>query len=149
MTTRPTNSVPQDLWSAHLRKVGDFIRKQRTIAELSQRELARVTKLSDTYLSQLERGLHQPSLAVLRSIAQGLGLHADEFIGFAAGLDGEPEQAEASEVTDAAGPVTTSTEDTIRRDPRLSPSQRDALLGVLQSFLATGESASATKPKRR
>ncbi len=37
---------------------GDFIKSQRKLAELSQRELAKLADLSDAYLSQLERGLH-------------------------------------------------------------------------------------------
>ena len=42
--------------------LGDFIRSQRRLAELSQRELAKLADLSDAYLSQLERGLHEPSV---------------------------------------------------------------------------------------
>ena len=132
--------APQELWSAHLRRVGAFIRQQRTIAELSQRELARLTKLSDTYLSQLERGLHQPSLAVLRSIAEGLGLHPEKLIGFAAGFEGEPPAPDEGPATVESSHTLGSplpTEAAILADSRLTPEQRQALLGVLRSFLDT------------
>ncbi len=117
--------MADDPWSAHLQRVGSFIRTQRQVAELSQRELARLIDLSDTYLSQLERGLHEPSIRVLRSLADGLGLGAEQLIAFAAGLsDTEPQR------------TAPRTEDAIRSDPRLTDAQKRALLGVLRSYLA-------------
>lgn len=116
--------MTEDPWSAHVRRVGAFLRSQRQVAELSQRELARLADLSDTYLSQIERGLHQPSIKVLRALAGGLGLGADQLIAFAAGLtDREPE------------PSAPRTEDAIRQDTRLSEDQKRALLAVLRTYL--------------
>ena len=48
-----------------LADLGQYIRAQREIARLSLRHLARMTKVSDSYLSQVERGLYQPSPACL------------------------------------------------------------------------------------
>ncbi|MFN0092076.1 MAG: helix-turn-helix domain-containing protein [Acidimicrobiales bacterium] len=110
------------IWKEHWRNVGEFIREQRRLAELSQRDLARLVNLSDTYMSQLERGLHEPSIRVLKSIADGLGVSAEQLIAFASGLQG-----------DRQPPV--STEDAIRSDPRLTDQQRRALLSVLRSYL--------------
>lgn len=38
--------------------VGEFIRKQRQLADLSLRQMAELTQVSNAYLSQIERGLH-------------------------------------------------------------------------------------------
>jgi DNA-binding XRE family transcriptional regulator len=108
-------------WQEHLRQLGEFIKAQRALNQLSQRELARLADLSDTYLSQLERGRHEPSLSVLRALADSLGIRPDELILYAAGVPMRND------------PVTT--EEAIRGDTRLTQAQRSALLGVLRSYL--------------
>ncbi len=108
-------------WQEHLRQLGEFIKAQRALNQLSQRELARLADLSDTYLSQLERGRHEPSLSVLRALADSLGIRPDELILYAAGVPMRND------------PVTT--EEVIRGDTRLTQAQRSALLGVLRSYL--------------
>ena len=60
-----------------LADLGRYFRAQREIARLSLRHLARMTKVSDSYLSQVERGLYQPSPDVLSAIARGLGVSPD------------------------------------------------------------------------
>ena len=60
-----------------LADLGRFIRAQREIARLSVRHLARLSGVSDSYLSQVERGLYQPSPEVLRGIAEGLGMNPE------------------------------------------------------------------------
>ena len=72
-------------------------------------------------MSQLERGLHEPSIRVLRSLARSLGIKPNELIMYAAGLP-----VDQTEIT---------TEDAIQRDDRLTPAQRSALMGVLKSYL--------------
>ena len=79
--------VENDPWQAQLRALGSFIRTQRQLADLSLREMGDLAKISNAYLSQVERGLHQPSVRVLRSIAAALGVPADELLAF---LTGEP-----------------------------------------------------------
>jgi DNA-binding XRE family transcriptional regulator len=54
--------------------LGTHIRAQRQLADLSLRQLAAMTNVPNAYLSQIERGLHQPSVKVLRSIASALNL---------------------------------------------------------------------------
>ena len=115
----------EELWREHLRGVGEFIKGQRRLNQLSQRELARLADLSDTYMSQLERGRHEPSLSVLRAIADGLGIRPDQLILYAAGLPMPDEPA--------------STEDAIRSDQRLTAAQRTALEAVLRSYLEANE----------
>jgi transcriptional regulator with XRE-family HTH domain len=102
--------------------IGEFIRLQREIADLSLRQLADLADVSNAYLSQVERGLYQPSGQVLKGIADALHISAEELYTRAGLLD------------DAARRVA-DVEEAIRLDERLTPEQKDALLRVYQSFL--------------
>src|SRR5206468_12057931 len=110
--------------------LGEFIRSQRKLAQLSLRDLAELTDVSNPYLSQIERGLHEPSVRVLRSIAKALNVSAETLLA-QAGL-GDEDDAEP----DAGGH---HTEATIRADPRLTAEQKQALLGVYRSYVAANE----------
>jgi transcriptional regulator with XRE-family HTH domain len=88
-----------------------------------------MTSVSNAYLSQIERGLHQPSLKVLHSIAEALQLSTEQLLGQAGWSTGTEKHAP---------PAPTGTEDAIRADPRLSPEQRSALIGVYRSFVGDG-----------
>lgn len=61
-----------------LEDLGTYLRAQREIAQVSIRALARITNVSDSYLSQIERGMYQPSPDIVRAIADGLGLSPDQ-----------------------------------------------------------------------
>ncbi len=113
-------------WQSNLKQLGTYIRSQRKLAEMSQRELASLVNLSDTYMSQLERGLHEPSIRVLRSISDGLNIGMDTLLRF---MGADPR--EGSEEQDER-PV--RAELGIMADPDLSESQKRALLEVLRSF---------------
>lgn len=56
------------------RSIGQRIRDQRTASSLSLRQLARMTDLTASYLSQVERGQATPSIGTLRRIADALDL---------------------------------------------------------------------------
>src|SRR5829696_1545450 len=116
---------PESIWKDNLQRLGEFIKAQRQMNQLSQRELVRLSDLSDTYMSQLERGLHEPSIRVLRALADSLGIQPNQLINYAAGLpvDGADDQSAIR------------TEDAIRSDPRLTTVQKKALLGVVKSYL--------------
>lgn len=104
--------------------LGEFIRAQRQLADLSLRQLSDLAKVSNPYLSQIERGMHKPSAQVLKNIANALHMSAEamyERVGF---LD-------ADEPT-----PNTSVEQAIRLDPRLSTDQKETLIRVYQGFLA-------------
>ena len=118
-------------WQVQLGPLGAFIRAQRQLAELSLREMAALTRISNAYLSQVERGLHQPSLTVLRAIANALGLTTEELLAKAGWVQTDAAEAASEAATDPPA----STEDTIRADPRLTEAQREALLGVYRSFI--------------
>jgi transcriptional regulator with XRE-family HTH domain len=106
------------------RILGGFIRAQRQMANLSLRQLSALAKVSNPYLSQLERGLHEPSVRVLKSIAEALDV-SSETLFEQAGLI-----SPARNVDDGA------TERALRADPRLTETQRHALLGVYRSYVA-------------
>lgn len=108
-----------------LGQLGEFIRTQRRLAQLSQRELARLTDLSDPYVSQIERGLHAPSVRVLRALAGALNISAETMLSYAGLLD--PVEKPDTQL---------DTETAIRRDNHLSDEQKDALLDVYRSFIA-------------
>jgi transcriptional regulator with XRE-family HTH domain len=115
-----------DPWKSQMEALGSFIRSQRKLADLSLRELAEMTEVSNPYLSQLERGLHQPSVRVLKSIANALNVSAETLL-VQAGL---LEDAEAGEAA-AAG---SSVESAIRTDPILSDDQKEALINVYRAM---------------
>lgn len=114
--------------------LGSFIRTQRRLANLTLREMAELAKVSNPYLSQVERGLHEPSVRVLRSIAAALNMSAETLLAQAGLLD--PDGAVKTETTK---PDVPPTEAAIRLDPALSESQKEALLAVYRSFLTAEE----------
>jgi transcriptional regulator with XRE-family HTH domain len=116
--------VAGDPWQPHVDALGEFIRSQRQLAKLSLRDLAERARVSNPYLSQIERGLHAPSVRVLSSIAGALGLSAETLLAQAGLLDDEPH-------TD-----TEATEAAIRSDDGLTSEQKDALLAVYRSYVA-------------
>src|SRR5277367_6325900 len=74
-------------WEAQREALGAFIREQRKKANLSLRQLAELTTLSNPYLSQVERGLHQPSVRVLKAISDALNLSAETLMAQAGLID--------------------------------------------------------------
>jgi transcriptional regulator with XRE-family HTH domain len=113
--------------------LGDFIRSQRRLAALSQRELARLADLSDAYLSQLERGLHEPSVRVVNGLSKALNIPPDRLLRFLrvsdptmTGADDEHEEAP-------------STEATILTDEHLTDVQKQSLLDLYRAFVAANE----------
>ncbi len=126
-----------DPWHAQMAALGAYIRAQRDFARLSLRELAQLTGLSNAYLSQVERGLHAPSIRVLRAIALGLGLSPDELLK-QAGLVPEAERGGAggADEQDPAGSAP-DTEATIMADPGLSEEAKRAVLAVYRSLRAS------------
>ena len=112
--------------------LGSFIRAQRQMANLSLRQLSALTEVSNPYLSQIERGLHEPSMRVLKSIAEALNVSAETLLKQAGlmneGADGDEQ---VGETTEAA----------IRSDRRLSEAQKRALLSVYRSYVAASNEA--------
>jgi transcriptional regulator with XRE-family HTH domain len=121
--------VAKDSWQSQLTALGAFIRSQRRLANLSLRELAERTNVSNPYLSQIERGMHEPSVRVLRSIARALNVSAETLLAQAGLLDRDSDGG-----NDHERPP--DTEGSIRADPLLSDAQKQALLAVYRSYVA-------------
>src|SRR4030081_3287863 len=68
---------PEDMASRSAAALGEIIRQQREVAELSMRQFAGLAGISNPYLSQIERGLRAPSQQVLDGIAKALKVSAD------------------------------------------------------------------------
>ena len=105
---------------------GEFVKAQRRLAQVSQRNLARMSGVSDSYLSQIERGNYRPSPQVVKALAQAFGLKPEQLytmLGF------------MGEEKDASHPTV---EQAIQLDSRLEPAQKDALIRVYRSFLVKG-----------
>jgi transcriptional regulator with XRE-family HTH domain len=123
--------------------LGAYIRAQRRLADLSVRQLAEMSDISNAYLSQLERGLHQPSLRVLRSIGRGLGIPTQALVrravdaGAVGGAGGAGSAGSAGGVGDATGDAPdqqVATRDAILADPALTDRAKQALLVVYNSL---------------
>jgi transcriptional regulator with XRE-family HTH domain len=109
--------------------LGEIIRQQRELAELSMRQFAALAGISNPYLSQIERGLRAPSEQVLDGIARALKLSADALYE-QAGMTPPGEEEQESAVLGA-----------IATDPQLTARQRTALREVYEAFVAVGPSA--------
>ncbi len=112
--------------SQSVKAFGEYVRSQRRLAQLTLRELAEMASVSNPYLSQVERGLHQPSVKVIKSLADALNLSVEALLAQAAGLHDDRSNGEGAVDTEAV----------IRNDPRLTAPQKEALLGVYRSFVA-------------
>jgi len=124
----------KDPWQAQREALGAFIRTQRRMANLSLRQLAELTHLSNPYLSQIERGLHQPSVRVLKQISDALNVSAETLMAQAGLIDAVAADA-GGDTSLQADPTAPPTEDAIRADERLSEEQKAALIAVYRSML--------------
>jgi transcriptional regulator with XRE-family HTH domain len=126
----------KDPWESQREALGAFIRTQRRMANLSLRQLAELTHLSNPYLSQIERGLHQPSVRVLKQISDALNVSAETLMAQAGLIDKvAADAAGVSAEADASPKAPAPTEDSIRADERLSEEQKAALIAVYRSML--------------
>jgi transcriptional regulator with XRE-family HTH domain len=118
-------------WDGQMQALGAFIRNKRKLANMSLRQLAERTKLSNPYLSQIERGLHQPSVRVIRLISDALNVSTETLLAQAGLFHREsPGRAEADQA-----PVDIET--AIRSERRLTDDQKSALIAVVRSMLPT------------
>ncbi|HEX3465702.1 MAG TPA: helix-turn-helix transcriptional regulator [Candidatus Elarobacter sp.] len=106
--------------------VGEFIRAQRELANLSLRQLAEIAKISNPYLSQIERGLHKPSADVLKNLAAALEISAETMYAQAGLLDPQRREPARPDAT---------VEEAIRLDPRLSADQKETLRRIYRGFV--------------
>jgi transcriptional regulator with XRE-family HTH domain len=106
--------------------VGSFIRSLRENAQVSVRQLAEKSGVSNPYLSQVERGLRKPSADVLSQVAKALRVSA-EVLYVRAGM---LEPSDKSQVRDA-----------IITDTAITEPQKQTLLDMYASFTQQIESS--------
>ncbi|HWV27533.1 MAG TPA: helix-turn-helix transcriptional regulator [Aeromicrobium sp.] len=102
--------------------LGEYLRDQRSQAQMSLRQLAELADVSNPYLSQIERGLRRPSAEVLQQIAKALRISAESLYVRAGILDADESGARM-------------VEDAIALDSRLTERQKSALLDIYRSFV--------------
>jgi transcriptional regulator with XRE-family HTH domain len=119
-----TDAYPGDVSDKSASSLGEFIRRQRELSEVSMRQFAQLAGISNPYLSQIERGLRAPSEQVLQSIAEGLQVSTDTLY----------EQAGVPREQDVRSKVIQA----IREDPKLTGRQRQALTEVYEAFVVVG-----------
>ena len=110
--------------------LGEIIRRQRELSAMSMRQFSELVGISNPYLSQIERGLREPSEKVIEAIAETLHTSADALY----------EQAGLDDVD----PEDTTVVDAVEADPRLTAAQRRALVTTYEGFLAANG-----EPRRR
>ncbi|MCX4098821.1 helix-turn-helix domain-containing protein [Nocardia sp. alder85J] len=99
--------------------IGSFIRSQREAAQVSLRQLAQLAGVSNPYLSQIERGLRNPSAEVLAQIAKGLRVSSEVLYMRAGFLEQR-----------SHGPV----RDALLADTGITERQKQVLLDIYESF---------------
>lgn len=111
-----------------LRAFGEFVKAQRKLAQISQRHLAKNAGFSDSYLSQLERGMYMPSAQMVRALANGIGVPPSVLLAQLGLLDDDERGV-------------SGVEEAIHAETRLSPAQREALITVYRSYLAAAQTS--------
>jgi transcriptional regulator with XRE-family HTH domain len=114
--------------SEQLGSLGEFIASQRRTAQLSLRQLAEQTGISNPYLSQIERGLRKPSAEVLLQLSKALRISAETLYVRAGILDPD----------DHPG---TPVEMAVLADMAISERQKRVLIDVYTSFVKENEKA--------
>ena len=102
--------------------LGETIRRQREAHEVSMRQFAEMAGISNPYLSQIERGLREPSQRVVDAIARSFEMSADALY------------AEAG-IVPTPVPEHTDVRQALQSDPALTSRQRRAVLEVYDAFV--------------
>ena len=123
-----TNRIGEQLGS-----LGEFIAVQRKTAQLSLRQLADQSGISNPYLSQIERGLRKPSAEVLLQLSKALRVSAETLYVRAGILDPD----------DHPG---TSVEMAVLADTAITERQKRVLIDVYTSFVKENDKATNERP---
>jgi transcriptional regulator with XRE-family HTH domain len=121
------------LFGQTVESLGDYLKEQRLASRLSLRQLASQAGVSNPYLSQIERGLRKPSADVLQQIAKALRISAEQLY-IRAGIV-SPEEG-----------VIGSVELAVLADAGLTERQKQSLLDVYSSFVASNATTVAEQP---
>jgi transcriptional regulator with XRE-family HTH domain len=101
--------------------IGEYIRRERQLANISLRKVAQQSGISSAVLQEIENGLRNPSGTIVQSIARALRLSAETLYLQAGVLD--PQEIEENDVVRE-----------IQRDPQLTTRQRDCLVQIYDAF---------------
>lgn len=104
--------------------VGDYIRAQRQLANISLRKMSEQSGISSSVLQEIENGFRNPSATIVQSIARVLRLSAETLHLQAGVLD--PQDADEVDVVRE-----------IRRDPNMTERQREVLVEVYRALCAS------------
>jgi transcriptional regulator with XRE-family HTH domain len=115
-------------------QLGQMIRRQREVNQLTLRQFAALAGISNPYLSQIERGLRAPSTKVIEAIARSLKINTEDLYEQAGVPVGEG--ADARERVVAA----------LEADSALTPRQRRALMEIYDAMVTAGP---APRTRRR
>lgn len=99
-----------------------------------------MSQVSNAYLSQVERGLHEPSLRVMSAVADALSVPLQDLLSRTQEGADQPEKDNGREV---------DVEGAIRAERRLSHSQQEALIAVYRSYLAVSAATSVLEPPKK
>ena len=114
--------------------LGEYLREQRRLAQMSLRQLSDLADVSNPYLSQIERGLRRPSAEVLQQIAKALRISAESLYIRAGILDLDESR-------------TRMVEDAIGLDPLLTERQKNALVDIYRSFVGADTEGATSKER--
>jgi transcriptional regulator with XRE-family HTH domain len=120
--------MPRSRGSVQTSSIGDYIRRQRELANISLRKMAEQSGISAAVLQEIENGLRDPSRTILQSIAGALRLSAETLLLQAGVLD--PKEIDEIEAVRE-----------IRRDPNLTERQRQTLVEIYEAFRAANRAA--------
>ena len=109
-----------------LNSLGEFIAAQRRAAELTLRQLAEQTGISNPYLSQIERGLRKPSAEVLQQLSKALRVSSETLYVRAGILNPEDHPS-------------TTVEMAVLADTAISERQKRVLIDIYTSFVKEHE----------
>ena len=101
--------------------IGEYIRRERQLANISLRKVAQQSGISSAVLQEIENGLRNPSGTIVQSIARALRLSAETLYLQAGVLD--PQEIEENDVVRE-----------IQRDPQLTTRQRECLVQIYDAF---------------
>jgi len=119
------------------RMLGGFIRAQRQMANLSLRQLSVLAKVSNPYLSQVERGLHDPSVRVLKAIGEALNVSTETLL------------EQAGLLSPARNPDDSATERALRADRWLTETQLLTMLDLYRNYVGDTGAQSGPQPPAR
>lgn len=111
-------------------EVGAFIREQRERANLSLRRLAERAGVSNPYLSQIERGIRNPSAEILKRLSRALEISAETLY------------SKAGLIED--GRETPTVVEAIESDRNLTPRQKQVVLDLYRALVDASSAAVET-----